>query len=313
MIPARDSRTVWRYIYFAATALLVLVVLLGYGGLRSSTHELLNARPLLVIIALITTALSFVAAAFSYWALALKAVPLRQFLVVQVASGFTGRLLPAGLGGAGLFGFFLTKRDHNAAEASAVVAANALFGITGDVSLMLAVLLLRPWYIHRLLGSLPYAKLVVVVLVIGVILLGIFIFVRHSQKLRRFFRRLHKLARAVHGTLSRPRAAAGALAANIILTIALAASLVLALSAVGAHASLLAAMVVLSAGTLTGAAVPVPGGLGGVEAGLVAGLVIFGVPSSSAVAAVLLYRGVTFWLPIIPGVIAFRYVQRRYL
>ena len=50
---------------------------------------------------------------------------------------------------------------------------------------------------------------------------------------------------------------------------------------------------------------PLPGGVGGVEGGMIAALVGFGVDAGQAVVAVLLYRGVTFWLPMIPGVIAY--------
>jgi hypothetical protein len=50
---------------------------------------------------------------------------------------------------------------------------------------------------------------------------------------------------------------------------------------------------------------PLPGGVGGVEGGMIAALAGFGVDAGQAVVAVLLYRGVTFWLPLIPGVIAY--------
>ena len=50
---------------------------------------------------------------------------------------------------------------------------------------------------------------------------------------------------------------------------------------------------------------PLPGGVGGVEGGMIAALAAFGVDAGQAVVAVLLYRGVTFWLPLIPGVVAY--------
>jgi len=50
---------------------------------------------------------------------------------------------------------------------------------------------------------------------------------------------------------------------------------------------------------------PLPGGVGGVEGGMIAALAAFGVDAGQAVVAVLLYRAVTFWLPMIPGVIAY--------
>ena len=50
---------------------------------------------------------------------------------------------------------------------------------------------------------------------------------------------------------------------------------------------------------------PMPGGVGGVEGGMIAALAAFEVDAGQAVVAVLLFRAVTFWLPLIPGVIAY--------
>jgi hypothetical protein len=61
-------------------------------------------------------------------------------------------------------------------------------------------------------------------------------------------------------------------------------------------------------GTL-GNLLPLPGGLGGVEGGMIGALVAFGVEFNLAVVAVLAYRGISFWLPTVPGAIA--YLQLR--
>jgi putative heme transporter len=50
---------------------------------------------------------------------------------------------------------------------------------------------------------------------------------------------------------------------------------------------------------------PLPGGVGGVEGGMIAALLAFGVPAGLAVVAVLSYRAFAFWLPTIPGVLAY--------
>ena len=72
-----------------------------------------------------------------------------------------------------------------------------------------------------------------------------------------------------------------------------------------------AVLIVFSFGILLGAATPTPGGLGGVEAGMVAGLVVYHVDSSAALAAVLTYLLLSYWLPLIAGAAAFLYSQRR--
>jgi uncharacterized protein (TIRG00374 family) len=56
---------------------------------------------------------------------------------------------------------------------------------------------------------------------------------------------------------------------------------------------------------------PVPGGIGGVELGLVGALVLYGLPALTATAAVLLYRVIELWIPAVLGLAAF--VQLRLL
>jgi uncharacterized protein (TIRG00374 family) len=69
------------------------------------------------------------------------------------------------------------------------------------------------------------------------------------------------------------------------------------------------ALVSLTAGAIATAA-PTPGGIGVVEAVLLAALTGIGVPAGPGLAAVLLYRLGTFWLPILPGLISFRVLTR---
>ena len=64
------------------------------------------------------------------------------------------------------------------------------------------------------------------------------------------------------------------------------------------------------AGAAVAAFAPTPGGLGALEAALVAGLVGVGVDHTIAVPAVFLYRIATFWLPILPGWVAFGWLRR---
>ena len=58
-----------------------------------------------------------------------------------------------------------------------------------------------------------------------------------------------------------------------------------------------------------GNTLPLPGGIGGVDGGLIGAFIAFGVDGGLAVVAVLAYRAFSFWLPTIPGAIA--YLQLR--
>jgi uncharacterized protein (TIRG00374 family) len=55
---------------------------------------------------------------------------------------------------------------------------------------------------------------------------------------------------------------------------------------------------------------PLPGGIGGVDGGMIGAFVAFGVSGSLALIAVLTYRLLAFWLPSIPGVIAYFQLRR---
>jgi uncharacterized membrane protein YbhN (UPF0104 family) len=59
-----------------------------------------------------------------------------------------------------------------------------------------------------------------------------------------------------------------------------------------------------------GNTLPLPGGVGGVEGGLIGALVAFDVDGGLALVAVLTYRAFSFWLPTVPGVIAYLRLTR---
>ena len=83
------------------------------------------------------------------------------------------------------------------------------------------------------------------------------------------------------------------------------------LAALHPHFSWTAVTIVFVVGNTLGHLVPSPGGLGAVEAVLLAGLGAMGVPPTEAVAAVLLSRLLTYWIPVLPGILMFRYLQHR--
>jgi uncharacterized protein (TIRG00374 family) len=56
---------------------------------------------------------------------------------------------------------------------------------------------------------------------------------------------------------------------------------------------------------------PLPGGIGGVDGGMIGAFIAFGVGAPIAVVAVLVYRAFAFWLPTVPGAIAYIQLRRR--
>jgi hypothetical protein len=79
--------------------------------------------------------------------------------------------------------------------------------------------------------------------------------------------------------------------------------------AFGAAPPIAVVVVAYFVGTLANT-LPLPGGIGGVEGGIIGTLVAFGVDPALALIAVLAYRAFAFWLPIIPGAVAFFTLRR---
>jgi uncharacterized membrane protein YbhN (UPF0104 family) len=59
-----------------------------------------------------------------------------------------------------------------------------------------------------------------------------------------------------------------------------------------------------------GGLLPIPGGIGGIDGGLIGTLIVYGAPAAGTAAAVLGYRVILFWLPLIVGGIAFATLRR---
>jgi uncharacterized membrane protein YbhN (UPF0104 family) len=60
-----------------------------------------------------------------------------------------------------------------------------------------------------------------------------------------------------------------------------------------------------------GGLLPIPGGVGGIDGGLIGTLIVFGAPAAATAAAVLAYRVILFWLPLLGGSVAFVSLRRQ--
>jgi uncharacterized protein (TIRG00374 family) len=59
-----------------------------------------------------------------------------------------------------------------------------------------------------------------------------------------------------------------------------------------------------------GGLLPLPGGVGGIDGGLIGTLIVYGAPAAQTAAAVFAYRLILFWLPLLVGAIAFATLRR---
>lgn len=59
-----------------------------------------------------------------------------------------------------------------------------------------------------------------------------------------------------------------------------------------------------------GGLLPIPGGVGGIDGGLIGALVVFGLPAAASAAAVVAYRVILFWIPLLLGAAAFAALRK---
>jgi uncharacterized protein (TIRG00374 family) len=152
------------------------------------------------------------------------------------------------------------------------------------------------------------AWLLVAVIVVG-IAIGV---VRRVPSLReRIMRPLREAVASVRLVLRSPskvvQLVGGSLGSQLLYALCLGACL----HAFGESLPLASLILVNSAASLLNGLSPVPGGLGVVEAGLVAGLTAAGIPADVAVPAALTHRMLTAWITPVFGWFALRNLERR--
>jgi undecaprenyl-diphosphatase len=230
---------------------------------------------------------------------------------VQLAAAFTNRLAPAGVGGMATNVRYLEAEGTSRPAAIAAVGLNSVAGfIVHLVGLLAIVPLLGAEGTHLhfsgpdLGDNFPYLVAVIAILVTA----GM---IRWARLLvQRFAEPLRSAASALVAVIRRPLRAAAVFGGSAGLTLCYALALAACTRAFGIGLDLPVIIAVFLGGAALGSVSVTPGGLGALEGALVAGLTAAGAPSGPAIAAVLTYRLITYWLPVIPGFIAFRLLRR---
>jgi undecaprenyl-diphosphatase len=232
-------------------------------------------------------------------------------LLAQVAGSFVNRVTPASIGSMVLNGRYLQKSGVDSATSVAGVGLNSVVGAIVHILLIVVFFVWSGSQIGRAFKLPSGSKMLVVVAVLFAIA-GIVMATRWGRK-----KLLHPLVNglrsAVHnlGRVSRsPLKLALLFGGSTMVTLAYILALDASIVALGAHVGIAKVGAVYLAASAVASAAPTPGNLGALEAALVAGLTGVGVPGPDAVAGVLTYRLATYWLPVLPGWIAWHLIQR---
>ncbi|MGH9120756.1 MAG: lysylphosphatidylglycerol synthase domain-containing protein, partial [Acidimicrobiales bacterium] len=259
-------------------------------------------------VAFLFGAATFPMTAVSHMGSLRQRLPWWRTVWVQVASAFSSRLTPGGVGGMGTNMIFLERQGVERADAVGSVALNqAAGGVVHIILLVIAVGVVGSSGTKNI--HLPTGWPVLLGVLVAILALGIFVGSPFGR--RRVVAPAKRVLRNLVGTLSHPKRAIQLFGGSAGVTLCNGAALAAAVAAFDPHSRALSVIAVYVGGSAIAAAAPTPGGLGAIEAALAAGLTGIGIPSEPAVAAVLAYRLLTFWIPILPGLAAMRFLQRR--
>ncbi|MFD5229224.1 lysylphosphatidylglycerol synthase domain-containing protein [Streptomyces qaidamensis] len=256
---------------------------------------------------------SYVAAAMALLGFVPERVPFVRTVAAQVAGSFVKIVAPAAVGGVALNTRFLQRAGVRPGLAVASVGASQLFGLGCHILMLLSFGYLTG---TEKTPSLSPSRTVIA----GLLTVAVLVLVVTSVPFLRKFvaTRVRSLFAGVVprmlDVLQRPQKLVTGIGGMLLLTACFVMCLDASIRAFGDEStsiSLASVAVVFLAGNALGSAAPTPGGVGAVEATLTVGLIAVGLPKEVAAPAVLLFRLLTLWLPVLPGWLAFNHLTRK--
>ncbi|MGO4463595.1 lysylphosphatidylglycerol synthase domain-containing protein [Streptomyces sp. M-16] len=262
--------------------------------------------------ALAFSALSYFAAAMSLLGFVPERVPFLRTVLAQVAGSFVKLVAPAAVGGVALNTRFLQRAGIRPGLAVASVGASQLFSLASHILLLLSFGYLTGT--EKTPEMTPSRTVIAGLLTVAVLVLV----VTAVPFLRKFVvTRVRALFAGVVprmlDVLQRPQKLMTGIGGMLLLTGCFVMCLDASIRAFGGGEAISYASiaVVFLAGNALGSAAPTPGGIGAVETTLTLGLIAAGLEKEVAISAVLLFRLMTFWLPVLPGWISFNFLTRK--
>ncbi|WP_351226367.1 lysylphosphatidylglycerol synthase domain-containing protein [Streptomyces sp. NPDC002133] len=266
-----------------------------------------------VAAAVLFSALSYIAAAMSLLGFVPERVSFLRTVFAQVAASFVKIVAPAAVGGVALNTRFLQRSGVRPGLAVASVGASQLFGLGAHILLLLSFGYLTG---TEKTSSLTPSRTVIAGLLTVAVLLLVVTAIPFPRKF--VATRLRSLFAGVVprmlDVLQRPVKLATGIGGMLLLSGTFVMCLDASIRAFdngNQQLSYASIAVVFLAGSALGSAAPTPGGIGAVEGALTIGLIAVGLPAEVAAPAVLLYRLLTLWLPVLPGWLAFNQLTRK--
>ena len=309
--PRRLGRRTLQIVALFVVLALVLLLAPGLGEVR---HLLAEARPGWVILAVAFEAMSCVSYVLMFRPVFCQSMPWRTSWEIGLAELGAGSIVPASGAGGLALGAWILSRGGMPAERIArrsvaffIIKSSVNFVAVAVLGTVLALGLVGP-DLSLWLTAVPAAgALFVIAVVLAVPRIGPGAPVSpDAGKTRRALREVRKaLVGGTHEAVELVRSRnllviAGSLGYwawdNAVLWATF--------HAFGHSPSISVILMGYLIGQL-GGLLPLPGGLGGIDGGLIGTLIVYGLPAAPVVAAVLVYRAILFWLPLLAGAVAF--------
>ncbi|MEU4360793.1 lysylphosphatidylglycerol synthase transmembrane domain-containing protein [Promicromonospora sp. NPDC023987] len=288
------------------TAVAVIVTTINFDEIAQAVRD---ANPWWIALAFGLAILTWLGAGLTLVAFSPARVPIGRATLTAAAGSFVALAAPAGIGPAALNLRLLTQRG---VAMSMAVATVALVQVSQFVVTVLLLVALSIFTGSGALVELPSPAVLITLAGVALAVVATLLVppVRRwgmgyiRPRLRQVWPRLAQM-------LSHPGRLALGVAGNLIMTLGYIVALWCCLAAFGESLSLVDIALVNLVGNALGALIPTPGGLGGVEGALTAGLSAAGVPATIAFSVTILYRLCTYWGRVPIGWVAMRYLERK--
>lgn len=300
----------------AAVELVGLIVLIAISisqrsVIDDSLHAIASSDALSLLLLIACYWLLLPLTAISYQMLTTRRIRLGSTALAQLAAAGPGRIIPGGLGHLSIAAAHLSREGVTLRKAVVISVANNLFGLATNGVIVVLAVLIKPKIWRTVTENISTVSVLLICIVLLAIAV-IFIWLSHAHSTRNTIRKVHnewiKLAIFIS---KRPQRLLAVILIAVIILFGHIAMLLLAGTAVSVTITITDALLALSVGVLLGGAIPTPGGIGAVEAGTSTSLVILGYSPEQAVSTALLFRAITYWMPLIPGTFAYIYLRRR--
>jgi uncharacterized membrane protein YbhN (UPF0104 family) len=310
-VPLRLERFRWRTVATAVAVSVAAYLLVGEISGVNVIGTLGQANPGWLAVAVLGSAVTYLGAAIGIAAFVPQRLSIWRGYFVQLSTAFVGVAMPPTVGHVAVNARYLHKQNVDEGTIAASVTVSQLVNVVTTVLLLIVLGVLTGSGLSKFKIA-PGADVLIGLAVIAVAIIVVLAVPQTRKKVTgTVWPHLRQIWPRLLDAVSHPLRLAIAAGANLLLSAAYVLALIAALRSVGAHPAILGAAVVFLAGNAVGSATPTPGGLGGVEAVLAAGLTAIGIPAAQAIPAVLLFRMATFWLPIPVGWVCFQVLQRR--